>query len=85
MHKDKFTAWLLASRDFLRRYAYSLTKNATVADDLIQDTMLNKLSAPFKMHANGYKYSENASELFLPLTTVKNRIHTAKKTETAVR
>ena len=154
MYQDEFTARLLASRDFLSRYAYSLTKNATIADDIVQETMLKalqakdsfrsddnfngwlasimrntylnllakeqrytdideyncydgytykdtsveyndlkglveslpkKFSQPFIMHVNGYKYTEIASELFLPLTTVKDRIHTAKKTQTHVR
>ena len=148
MHQDEFTARLLASRDFLRRYAYSLTKNATIADEIVQETMLKalqakdsfrsddnfngwlsrimrniylnlldrdiryigadgyeyydaqaykdsvveyndltglveslpkKLSLPLMMHVNGYKYNEIASELCIPLSTVKNRIHIAKK------
>ena len=43
MLDDEFTARLLASRDFLRRYANSLTRNATIADDIIQETMLKAL------------------------------------------
>ena len=43
------------------------------------ESLPKKLSVPFKMHANGYKYTEIASELCIPLSIVKNRIHIVKK------
>lgn len=39
----------------------------------------DKLRIPFQMNFNGYKYEEIASELNVPLGTVKIRIHTARK------
>jgi RNA polymerase sigma-70 factor (ECF subfamily) len=35
---------------------------------------------PFMMHFNGYKYHEIADILNIPIGTVKNRIHIARKT-----
>ena len=37
------------------------------------------LSKPFMMAVNGYKYEEIATEMGLPLGTVKSRIHQARK------
>lgn len=37
------------------------------------------LLIPFKMHATGYKYTEIAEHLKIPLGTVKNRIFHARK------
>jgi len=34
---------------------------------------------PFMMHYNGFKYSEIASHLNLPIGTIKSRIHLARK------
>jgi RNA polymerase sigma-70 factor (ECF subfamily) len=34
---------------------------------------------PFMMHFNGYKYHEIAEQLNIPIGTVKNRIHIARK------
>ena len=34
---------------------------------------------PFEMHFNGYKYFEIAEKLNIPIGTVKNRIHIARK------
>ena len=34
---------------------------------------------PFMMHFNGFKYHEIAEELAIPIGTVKNRIHIARK------
>ncbi len=34
---------------------------------------------PFMMHFNGFKYHEIAEELGIPIGTVKNRIHIARK------
>lgn len=38
-----------------------------------------KLTHPFLMHFEGFKYEEIAQELQLPIGTVKNRIHIARK------
>jgi RNA polymerase sigma-70 factor (ECF subfamily) len=35
---------------------------------------------PFMMHFSGYKYEEIAEKLKIPMGTVKNRIHVARKT-----
>jgi len=37
------------------------------------------LRTPFMMHYNGWKYYEIAEELNIPMGTVKNRIHVARK------
>ncbi|WMJ73883.1 sigma-70 family RNA polymerase sigma factor [Cytophagaceae bacterium ABcell3] len=37
------------------------------------------LKRPFMMHFSGFKYEEIAEELSIPLGTVKNRIHVARK------
>jgi RNA polymerase sigma-70 factor (ECF subfamily) len=34
---------------------------------------------PFMMHFRGFKYHEIAEELQIPIGTVKNRIHIARK------
>lgn len=36
-------------------------------------------SVPFKMYFEGYKYHEIAEQLEIPIGTVKNRIHIARK------
>ena len=38
-----------------------------------------ELLVPFKMHTSGYKYTEIAHHLQIPIGTVKNRIFTARK------
>ncbi|NJO03408.1 MAG: RNA polymerase sigma factor [Bacteroidia bacterium] len=43
------------------------------------DKLNNLYRVPFLMHYQGYKYQEIADELSLPLGTVKNRIHIARK------
>ena len=37
------------------------------------------LEAPFMMHFKGFKYQEIADQLEIPIGTVKNRIHLARK------
>jgi RNA polymerase sigma factor (sigma-70 family) len=41
--------------------------------------MENKHTMPFLMHFDGFKYEEIAETLKLPIGTVKNRIHLARK------
>jgi RNA polymerase sigma factor (sigma-70 family) len=43
------------------------------------NTVKEELQVPFKMHASGYKYSEIAEHLKIPIGTVKNRIFQARK------
>lgn len=43
-------------------------------DELSEDLLI-----PFKMHTSGYKYTEIADHLQIPIGTVKNRIFTARK------
>lgn len=43
------------------------------------DSIREELSKPFKMYTSGYKYSEIAEHLNLPLGTVKNRIFQARQ------
>jgi len=38
-----------------------------------------ELLIPFKMHTSGYKYHEIAEQQNIPIGTVKNRIHKARK------
>jgi len=39
----------------------------------------DELLTPFKMHTSGYKYTEIADHLSIPVGTVKNRIFNARK------
>jgi len=43
------------------------------------ETVKEELLVPFKMHTSGYKYSEIAEHLNIPIGTVKNRIFHARK------
>jgi RNA polymerase sigma-70 factor (ECF subfamily) len=43
------------------------------------DAVEMKHTQPFLMHFDGYKYEEIAEQLNLPIGTVKNRIHIARK------
>ena len=42
-------------------------------------TLPQELLVPFKMHEAGYRYHEIAEQQNIPLGTVKNRIHQARK------
>jgi RNA polymerase sigma factor (sigma-70 family) len=63
----------------------SIAKNeayTTFAMDDIQEALVKLDEAykvPFMMHFQGYKYHEIAEELNIPIGTVKNRIHIARK------
>jgi RNA polymerase sigma-70 factor (ECF subfamily) len=69
--------YINSTESSIHNHAYS---NFTM-DDV--QTELNKLQdvykTPFLMHFNGFKYHEIAEELQIPIGTVKNRIHIARK------
>ncbi len=56
-------------------YGKFAMKDINTAIDKLQDTY----KTPFLMHFNGFKYHEIADELAIPIGTVKNRIHIARK------
>jgi RNA polymerase sigma factor (sigma-70 family) len=43
------------------------------------DNLSDNVRTPFMMHFKGFKYQEIADKLNLPIGTVKNRIHMARK------
>jgi len=43
------------------------------------NSLHDELLIPFKMHTSGYKYYEIAEQQKIPIGTVKNRIHKARK------
>jgi RNA polymerase sigma-70 factor (ECF subfamily) len=43
------------------------------------DSLSNAYKKPFMMHYEGFKYHEIAEHLSIPIGTVKNRIHIARK------
>ena len=59
----------------------NLSSTNMAMDDIHEaiDSISENLRVPFLMSFNGYKYEEIASELNLPLGTVKIRIHMARK------
>ena len=63
----------------------SVTQNQAVADFVMEDASaeIDKLKVeykePFLMHFRGFKYHEIAEYLDIPIGTVKNRIHIARK------
>lgn len=62
-----------------------VTTNTAVSEFVVDDIkeavseLKNEYKTPFLMHFNGYKYHEIAEELAIPIGTVKNRIHIARK------
>ena len=42
-------------------------------------TLENSFREPFMMYFHGYKYHEISDKLSIPIGTVKNRIHLARK------
>lgn len=54
--------------------------NFTMKDiDRALDKLADTYKEPFLMHFNGFKYHEIADRLAIPIGTVKNRIHIARK------
>lgn len=62
-------------------YTYNKPDNAAQIKEVWSkvDSIKSDLSKPFKMYTSGYKYSEIAEHLQLPLGTVKNRIFQARE------
>lgn len=56
-------------------YGKFAMKDINTAIDRLNDTY----KVPFLMHFNGFKYHEIADKLAIPIGTVKNRIHIARK------
>lgn len=69
--------YFLDSNSTVENSAYgNLVRNdAEQAIDALKD--IHKI--PFKMYFEGYKYEEIAKHLAIPIGTVKNRIHIARK------
>lgn len=71
----------IESKDMLNHHQ----QNGALGNFVLKDVerMLKLLPVaylvPFKMHFEGYKYHEIATELAIPIGTVKTRIHAAKE------
>lgn len=63
----------------------SSTENQAKSNFMMNDILMainsldESLSQPFMMYYNGFKYHEIAQKLKIPIGTVKNRIHIARK------
>jgi RNA polymerase sigma-70 factor (ECF subfamily) len=57
--------------------AYSAFANEDI--EAAMDKLADTYKTPFLMYFHGYKYHEIADELNIPIGTVKNRIHIARK------
>lgn len=63
----------------------SITKNKATSNFVLHNVnrAIEKLDeayrVPFQMHSRGFKYHEIADRLSIPIGTVKNRIHIARK------
>lgn len=66
-----------SSESLVENNAYSqfAMEDINGAIDSLEDTFKN----PFMMYFNGFKYHEIAQKLNIPIGTVKNRIHIARK------
>lgn len=60
---------------------YNQGSSNIVLDDIHKaiDKLDKCFKEPFMMHFSGYKYEEIAEKLDIPMGTVKNRIHVARK------
>lgn len=56
-------------------YSKFAMKDINIAIEKLNDVY----KSPFMMHFNGFKYHEIADKLDIPIGTVKNRIHIARK------
>lgn len=69
---------------FINSSSYTTSNTAEsefVVDDIREavDGLKDEYKVPFMMHFKGYKYHEIADYLDIPIGTVKNRIHIARK------
>lgn len=86
-HREKRRQTFLDTTDNLHYLNHSSVhiKNEALTNFNIEEInrAIDKLSelyrVPFMMHFQGFKYNEIAKTLALPLGTVKNRIHVARK------
>jgi RNA polymerase sigma-70 factor (ECF subfamily) len=86
-HREKRRQTFLDTTDNLHYLNHSSVqiKNDALTNFNLEEInkAINKLSdlykVPFMMHFQGFKYNEIAKTLDLPLGTVKNRIHVARK------
>lgn len=86
-HREKRRQTFLDTTDNLHYLNHSSVhiKNDAITNFNLEeiDRAIEQLSelyrVPFLMHFQGYKYNEIAEKLSLPLGTVKNRIHVARK------
>ncbi|MFN4084335.1 MAG: RNA polymerase sigma factor [Spirosomataceae bacterium] len=69
--------YINSSDSLVENNAYSsfAMEDITQAIDTLEDTY----KVPFMMHFKGFKYHEIAQKLNIPIGTVKNRIHIARK------
>ena len=69
---------------FINSSDYTTSNSAVsefVMDDIKEavDSLKSEYKTPFMMHFRGFKYHEIADHLGIPIGTVKNRIHIARK------
>jgi len=69
--------YINSSDSLVENNAYS----SFAMDDITEaiDTLEDTYKVPFMMHFKGFKYHEIAQKLNIPIGTVKNRIHIARK------
>ena len=69
--------YINSTDSLIENHAYSnfSLRDINWAIDRLQDTY----QVPFMMHFNGFKYQEISNKLSIPIGTVKNRIHIARK------
>jgi RNA polymerase sigma factor (sigma-70 family) len=69
--------YINSSESIVHNYANGIF----VAEDLHKEVerLEDDLKSPFKMYFKGFKYHEIADKLNIPIGTVKNRIHLARK------
>ncbi|KEO73749.1 RNA polymerase sigma factor [Anditalea andensis] len=69
--------YINSGSNMIENEAYS---NFTMEDiNYTLDQLEDVYKTPFLMHFKGYKYHEIAKDLTIPIGTVKNRIHIARK------
>lgn len=69
--------YINSSDSLVENSAYSSFAMADITEAI--DTLDDTYKVPFMMHFKGFKYHEIAQKLNIPIGTVKNRIHIARK------